>query len=738
MKYASIIIDIVHEKLDKTFDYSVPAYMEEEAVVGAQVVIPFGRGNRRVNGFIIDITDKTEYDKDRIKDILEISDNKTALESQLISLAYQMKKKYGSTMIQALRVVLPVKNKVRELSEETVSLKVDRAMAKEILLEYKRKKHTAKARLLESLIEQKSMNMKYIKKQLLVTSSTIQLMETDGVITCESERIFRNPTEEYKTDKKIILNKSQKAVVDTVIDDFDNNIYKNYLLHGVTGSGKTEVYIKIIENIVERGKQAIVLIPEIALTFQTVKRFMAHFGDKVSVLHSRLSAGERYDQMQRAKIGEIQIMIGPRSALFTPFTNLGIIIIDEEHESSYKSEVTPKYHARDVAIDRAALCNASVLLGSATPSVETYYHAQCGMYKLLELKSRALEQSLPKIYVEDMREELNLGNRSIFSSRLKHLIIERLEKKQQIMLFLNRRGYAGFVSCRSCGFVIKCPHCDVTLSQHRNGKLICHYCGYEINNLTECPVCSSKYISGFRAGTQQIETLVNKEFPSAKILRMDMDTTKGKRGHEDIVRAFTNREADILIGTQMIVKGHDFHNVTLVGILAADLSLNSALYTGSERTFQLLVQAAGRAGRGELPGEVVIQTYNPKHYSIECAAKHDYIKFYNKELDYRKVLNYPPIGKMLEFYLISEDEELICKAASYVKFQVLAADIDDVQMIGPAPAVIYKLQDMYRQVFYFKCSEEKLLIKVREYLERVAGHFMDKYKCKICIQFDFC
>lgn len=738
MKYASIIIDIVNEKLDRIFEYAIPKLWEEKAVVGASVVIPFGNSNRKINGFIIDIISEPQYDKDKIKEIIEVSESKTVLEGQLISLACWMKEKYGCTMIQALKVVLPVKNKVKHLSEKTLSLNLDDLRAKAVLTEYHRKKYKAKERLLNSLIERKSMKMSEAKNMLNISAQTVQAMLAEGVIVCEEERIFRNPVEDNNTFTVKKLNDEQQFALDTVLNDFDKNIRRNYLIHGVTGSGKTEVYIKIIEYIINKGMQAIVLIPEIALTYQTVSRFTGYFGDKVSVLHSRLSAGEKYDQMQRAKSGEVQIMIGPRSALFTPFTNLGVIIIDEEHESSYKSEVTPKYHARETALKRASLCGASVILGSATPSIETYYRAKCGVYKLLELKGRAFEQEMPKVYVEDLRKELREGNRSIFSRRLKMLINEKLKKNEQVMLFLNRRGYAGFVSCRSCGHVMKCPHCDVSLSQHTNGRLICHYCGYQISDINKCPQCGSKYIMGFKAGTQQIESLVNKEFPNARVLRMDMDTTKGKKGHEQIVKSFANREADILIGTQMIVKGHDFKNVTLVGILAADLSLNSASYMGSERTFQLLVQAAGRAGRGSLPGEVVFQTYNPEHYCIQCAADQDYEQFYEKEMKYRKIMNYPPAGNMMEFYVISESEELLLKVVSYIKLQLEAADIDNLQIVGPAPAVIYKLQDMYRQVFYFKSEDEELLIKVREYLERVTLHFMDKYKCDFEVQFDFC
>ena len=350
--------------------------------------------------------------------------------------------------------------------------------------------------------------------------------------------------------------------------------------------------------------------------------------------------------MERVKRGEVDVMIGPRSALFTPFENLGLIVIDEEHETTYKSEQVPRYHARETAIRRAKLEGASVVLGSATPSLEAFYRCRLGEYTLLELKNRATAQSLPEVYTVDMREELKHGNRSIISDRLKEMIEDRLQKRQQIMLFLNRRGYAGFVSCRECGYVVKCTHCDVALSAHKNGKLVCHYCGYERPSMTSCPECGSHYIGGFRAGTQQIEELVTKMFPAARVLRMDMDTTKKKDSHEKILSAFAAEEADILIGTQMIVKGHDFPQVTLVGILAADMSLYSNHYQSAERTFQLLSQACGRAGRGREKGEVVIQTYNPEHYSIQTAARQDYESFYEEEMNYRMLMGYPPAEEL--------------------------------------------------------------------------------------------
>ncbi len=493
------------------------------------------------------------------------------------------------------------------------------------------------------------------------------------------------------------------------------------LIHGVTGSGKTAVYLELIGKVLEQGREAIVLIPEIALTFQTALRFYKRFGDQVSIINSRLSAGERYDQFERAKRGEVKVMIGPRSALFTPFRNLGMIVIDEEHEASYKSETAPRYHARETAVERARMADAIVVLGSATPSVESYDNAQNGTYCLYKLKQRIFGQTLPSVEIVDLRRELKEGNRSILSRKLRQLMEERLNKGQQIMLFLNRRGYAGFVSCRACGHVLKCPHCDVSLSLHTGGRMICHYCGYEEQAEKACPSCGSPYIGAFRAGTQQVAEVVQREFPKARVLRMDMDTTKNKDGHEKILEAFSEGRADVLVGTQMIVKGHDFPAVTLVGVLAADLSLYTSDYRASERTFQLLTQSAGRAGRGREEGTAVIQTYSPGHYSIETAAAQDYELFFEKELAYRRLMEYPPTAYLLAVYLSHGEKEALEERAGSLK-EILGklAGEKAVQIIGPADAYVAKVKDIYRKVVYLKGRELKELTKLKGELEAVV------------------
>ena len=535
------------------------------------------------------------------------------------------------------------------------------------------------------------------------------------MLSIESEQVYRNPIQNRKQQvKDICYTDEQKNAIECFWGDYQKQQYGTYLIHGVTGSGKTEVYMEMIARVAAKGRQAIVLIPEIALTFQTVMRFYRRFGDRVSIMNSRLSAGERYDQMMRAKAGEIDVMIGPRSALFTPFPNLGLIVIDEEHENTYKSEQIPRYHARETAIARAKLEQASVILGSATPSVEAMYRAKHGEYKLLELHKRSGNQEMAQVHVVDLRKELRDGNRSILSRKLQQMIADRLQKKEQIMLFLNRRGYAGFISCRECGFVVKCPHCDVSLSYHRNGKMVCHYCGYEQERVQICPECGSRHIGEFKAGTQQIEEVVKKHFPEARVLRMDLDTTRSKDGHEKILAAFANEEADILVGTQMIVKGHDFPNVTLVGILAADMSLYSNDYRAGERTFQLLTQAAGRAGRGAKKGEALIQTYSPDHYAIVTAAAQDYEAFYEEEIHYRELMGYPPVDNLLAILVSCEKEALLETGCKYLKeFAVRISGAEEVAIIGPASPGIGKINDVYRKVLYLKTEKYDTLIKMK-------------------------
>lgn len=718
--FANIIVDITHEKLDKIFQYRVPSHMEGELSIGMEVLVPFGKGNRMTKGYVVDFSENCDYDLSKVKEIAEISRKGMAIEGKLVALAAWMKEHYGGTMIQALKTVLPIKQKEQAKVKKKVRLLLNEEEGKTKLDFYLHKNQKARARLLAALLDEPVLDYELINKKLNITLNVVRALEEQGVLSIESEQVYRNPIQNRKQQvKDICYTDEQKNAIECFWGDYQKQQYGTYLIHGVTGSGKTEVYMEMIARVAAKGRQAIVLIPEIALTFQTVMRFYRRFGDRVSIMNSRLSAGERYDQMMRAKAGEIDVMIGPRSALFTPFPNLGLIVIDEEHENTYKSEQIPRYHARETAIARAKLEQASVILGSATPSVEAMYRAKHGEYKLLELHKRSGNQEMAQVHVVDLRKELRDGNRSILSRKLQQMIADRLQKKEQIMLFLNRRGYAGFISCRECGFVVKCPHCDVSLSYHRNGKMVCHYCGYEQERVQICPECGSRHIGEFKAGTQQIEEVVKKHFPEARVLRMDLDTTRSKDGHEKILAAFANEEADILVGTQMIVKGHDFPNVTLVGILAADMSLYSNDYRAGERTFQLLTQAAGRAGRGAKKGEALIQTYSPKHYAIVTAAAQDYEAFYEEEIHYRELMGYPPVDNLLAILVSCEKEALLETGCKYLKeFAVRIRGAEEVAIIGPASPGIGKINDVYRKVLYLKTEKYDTLIKMKNKLEQ--------------------
>ena len=738
MIYADVIIDISHEKLDRDFQYRVPEELVQAIKPGVVVTVPFGKGNTLRKGYVTGISGTAKYDASKLKEIRGVSTDSETTESRLIALAAWMKETYGSTMIQALKTVLPVKDKVRAKEKRLILFTGKKEEGQALLGKLEGSRFKARERFLRAILEAGSLDYTYASKELGAGISVLDFFEKKGLITIESQEMYRIPEGLglVKENMELSLNQEQLLAAEQIFREWQEPDPRPALLFGVTGSGKTEVYMEMIRTVVDQGKQAIVLIPEIALTYQTVMRFYRCFGDRVSIMNSRLSAGERYDQMMRAKRGEVDVMIGPRSALFTPFPDLGLIVIDEEHEPTYKSEQVPRYHAREVAVHRAEVEDASVVLGSATPSMEAMYRARLGEYQLYEMKNRSHMQQMATVHTVDMRKELKNGNRSILSEKLQELIEDRLNAKEQIMLFLNRRGYSGFISCRECGHVVKCPHCNVSLSVHKGGKMVCHYCGYEQPKVTECPECGSRYIGEFRAGTQQIEDMVKARFPQARVLRMDMDTTKKKDSHEQILSAFANEEADILVGTQMIVKGHDFPKVTLVGALAADMSLYTDDYRSGERTFQLLTQAAGRAGRGDRLGEVVIQTYDPEHYAIEASAAQDYEAFYEKEIRYRSLMGYPPVENLMAVLAACEDEVLLEKACKYLKEYILRikgqAQLD---VIGPASPGVDKIKDIYRRVIYVKAPEYRTLVVLKDRMEQYIE--INSGFQKMRIQFDF-
>lgn len=721
-RFADVIIDISHEKVDRPFQYKIPENLQETLEVGMCVRVPFGKGNRLRMGYVVDMTDTPDYPEEKIKQIDRIETENLPAEARSIRLAGWMKHHYGGTMIQAIKTVLPVKQEVKAVVQREVSLAVSHDEACCCLADAKAKHQVGKVRLLEALLPGATVSYSLLTGKLAVSPQTIKSLERQGVLRIDSFEEYRNPIRFASgAEVKKKLTPRQQEIVDGFLADFDEGDRTPALLHGVTGSGKTEVYMEVIEGMLARGKQVIVLIPEIALTYQTVLRFYRRFGDVVSVINSRLSAGEKYDQLRRAKVGAVKVMIGPRSALFTPFEHLGLIVIDEEHEPVYKSDTMPKYHAREVAIQIAKMTDAAVLMGSATPSLEANYKAMSGEYKKYELKTRIGTAVLPKVEVVDMMQELRQKNMGMFSRRLQEEMRNVLAKGEQIMLFLNRRGISGLMSCRACGYVYKCPHCDVALSQHRN-KMVCHYCGYEqprVTNQTPCPECGKPYVRGFKMGTEKVEEYLTDMFPGARILRMDADTTRQKGDYESILAAFSQGEADILLGTQMIVKGHDFKNVTLVGVLMADISMYEADYRAGERTFQILSQAAGRAGRGEKPGIAVIQTYKPDHYCLQHCITQDYDAFYEEEMAYRMLMDYPPAYHMLAVMLTGEEEKRLDSRASMLA-DALKKSNPDVRIIGPAPASIGKINDKYRQIIYIKHAQTDVLIRVKDRAESIV------------------
>lgn len=743
---AQIIVDITHSKVDKVYDYRIPEALAGQVRVGTPVNVPFGRGNRETLGFVVGLSDHSSFDD--LKEVADIAPDGAVADQTLVSLAAWMKHAYGGTMNQALKTVLPVKQKGKGKKTRTVTLAIGEEQAQELLMEMAQKRQTARARLLAAMIMTPVIEYSLLTEKVHVTRAVVRALEEKGILRVEEGAVYRDPLAagessstsgaHYLRTREFYENTPEQ---ESVLAAFDRHLgeldSRPMLIYGVTGSGKTQVYVEMIRRTVQRGEQAIVLIPEIALTYQVVSYFYGLFGGRVSILHSRLSAAERADQMQRARDGELDVMIGPRSALFTPFKHLGLIIIDEEHEPAYKSGQVPHYHARETAQKLSELTGARLVIGSATPSLEAFYRAQEGIYDLRIMEKRVEDRPLPKVKVLDLGEERRRGNRSLISDYLREAIEERLARGEQVILFLNRRGWAGFVTCRDCGHVIKCPHCDVALSIHRDGKMRCHYCGYETQSLHVCPECGSTHIGGLSVGTQQVEDELKVLFPEAGVLRMDADATRGKEGHGAVLSAFADGKAQILIGTQMIVKGHDFPLVTLVGVLMADMSLYASDYRSGERTFELLTQAAGRAGRGEREGEVVIQTFTPEHYAIVHAAHQDYDSFYKEEMAFRSMLGYPPACHMLAVQLSGEDETSLSVAADYLKKFTLRLSEKSVsfQIIGPSTPYIGKIKDVYRRNLYIKNESYEELIRMKDYLEEYIR--INKGYDRIYTQFDF-
>ena len=737
MLYAEVIIDIAHTSVDRPFHYRVPDALKDTLKPGDLVKVPFGAGNRLRHGYVIGLTGETDYDPAKIKEIAEADPRGLSVQSQLISLAAWMHETYGGTMHQALRTVLPVRQKIRPKVKKTLVCRMDYPELMAEAEKARQKNYRARQRLLETFLQSREIPLEMARQQLNISDATLKpLLAADRISVITRQEMRGGQETDIKLAGKKQLNEEQQKAFDDFSGRWDAGDRTTELLYGITGSGKTEVYMEMIEKVLSEGLEAILLIPEISLTWQTVMRFYARFGDRIAIMNSRMSEGERYDQWERALNGSCQVMIGPRSALCAPFSHLGLIIIDEEHENSYKSENTPRYHARETAEARARLCGAKVVLGSATPSMESAHRAACGAYHLMKLSRRAVAKSrIAETTVVDMRQELAEGNRSIFSRTLRERMADCLGRREQIMLFINRRGFSTFVSCRSCGEPVRCPHCDVSLTLHGRDRLMCHYCGYEIKLPDRCPACQSPYLAGFGTGTERLAEMVSAEFPGARVLRMDADTTRRKGGHREILEQFADGEADILVGTQMIVKGHDFPGVTLVGIMAADLSLNTPDFRSAERTFQLLTQAAGRAGRGLKPGHVVIQTYQPDHYAIRYASAQDYGGFFREEMHFRRLAGYPPAVTMAALWISSAEEALLEQAAGSFLADIRAKfhDTAGLQMIGPVNAPVYRVNDVYRKILYFKTANCDI-IRTLGRMAEIKAHSAEW--SRLTIQFD--
>ncbi|MER2262870.1 MAG: primosomal protein N' [Psychrobacillus sp.] len=777
-----VIVDVAAYPIDRPFDYIVPEHLEGLVERGSRVHVPFG--NRKVQGFITNIKGETDIDRTKLKEVLSIIDVEPVITEELLELSKWMTKKTLCYEIDALQVMLPAalrasyKKNIKivdstQLEEEILALYGKKeilpyeAFEKAGMLRLMKKHLTDGSLLLENIIKQQT-RVKTITKYMLVddkefiveqlnkltkqaikqkeliewllaqeknsftmqemiqsaavSNATVHALINKKILVKEQEEVYREITSlDYQDhDNRVQLTNEQEVALSEITNAQNNGDPTTFLLHGITGSGKTEIYLHAIEKSIAEGKQAIMLVPEISLTPQMTRRFKLRFGDQVAVMHSGLSTGEKFDEWRKIWRGEVMVVVGARSAVFAPFKDLGVIILDEEHESSYKQEDTPRYHARDVAIWRSGYHGCPVILGSATPSLESFARASKGVYNLLSLTMRAKEQALPTVNIVDMRAELKNGNRSMFSVPLADAIREKLEKKEQIVLFLNKRGFSSFVLCRDCGTVVECDQCDISLTYHREGeRLKCHYCGHEEPVPHQCPECQSEHIRFFGTGTQKVEEEITKLFPYARVLRMDVDTTRTKGSHERILKQFGDGGADILLGTQMIAKGLDFPNITLVGVLNADTTLHLADFRAAEKTFQLMTQVSGRAGRHDKEGIVFIQTYTPEHYAIEYSKDQLYEPFYHNEMIMRKQYEYPPFYYVT---LVQVTHENVLLAAEYAKLATdwLRGNLSSTSMvIGPTASAISKIQNRYRYQCLIKYKHEPLLIEKLQQLIKI-------------------
>ncbi|OPX84216.1 MAG: Primosomal protein N' [Pelotomaculum sp. PtaB.Bin104] len=734
--FAEVIVALNTRRTDRVFHYAVPDEFQDQVTIGSRVIVPFG--GRRLTGYVTGFgyPDSTV----KVKEIAGVIDAEPVFTTELLELARWMAENYICSTAEALqRIISPrflVKGS-REVKRVYSALPKDKSTEELSSIAGNSKQSAALKRALAC----PGLTRKELAAAAEVSTSVVNALIKKGLLTVSAMKISRHAVQvdlDNVETKKLTLNADQENALAQAAGAIRRGAFKTFLLHGVTGSGKTEVYLQAIAVALEEGRQAVTLVPEIALTPQMIELFRARFGAQVAVLHSALPGGERYDEWQRIKEGGAPVVLGTRSAVFAPLTRPGLFVIDEEHESSYKQDDHLRYHAREIALKRAQLAGATVLLGSATPSLESRIKtAVGGPYQLLKLNDRVDGRPLPPVRVVDLRREVKEGNGGIFSRTLIASINRRLESQEQVLLFLNRRGFSTFVICRECGLVLKCPRCDISLTYHRDGRLRCHYCNHQVRSPELCPKCGAHNIRLFGAGTQKVEAEAVQFFPGARILRMDSDSTARKGSHTQIINAFQKRQADILIGTQMIAKGLDFPGVTLVGVINADTALHMPDFRAAERTFQLLTQVAGRAGRGSLPGEVLIQTYNPEHYSIVAAAAHDCDRFFLSEMPVRRSLGYPPFSHLARLLFTHEDEEVVKRSAALAKDtlkKILSSEAQGISILGPAPAALSKIKDRYRWQLVLKASRRNLLRDVIK--EFLSGLERERAVFKLAVNVD--
>lgn len=712
---AKVLVEINNINVDKTFDYIVPFEYIEKIKIGMRVKVPFA--SRELEGFVLDLVNSVDNNYE-LKEIISIVDAEPILNNELLHLGHFMSKKYFSTLISCYQTMLPKALKAQNRTN------INKKMIKYVELcsnSFPKLKPNQ-----EKIVEYLRVNGKVKKEEVnKISVSGVNTLIKNGIIIESLIEEYRLVTKDINKEKETFkLTVEQQEAKNKILSQTQSSVF---LLHGVTGSGKTVVYMEIVEEMLKRGKDSIFLVPEISLTPQMVYHFKSRFGDEVAVLHSRLSEGEKYDEYRKIVEGKVHIVVGARSAVFAPFKNLGAIIIDEEHTTSYKQDNNPKYSAIEIAIERAKNNNAIVILGSATPSLETYARSIKGLYTLVELKHRVNTNNLPLVEIVDMSKEKHRA--SIFSSRLITEVNKRLEKHEQIILLLNRRGYSSFITCSNCGYTAKCPHCDITLTYHKTSNTLrCHYCGYADKMNDICPSCGEKAIKTLGTGTEKVEEEIKKVF-NARVIRMDLDTTSRKGSHEKIITAFKNHEYDILLGTQMIAKGLDFDNVTLVGVINADTSLMIPNYRSNEYTFQLLMQTAGRSGRGEKKGSVIIQTFNPEHYAITLASKHDYIDFFKQEMEVRRKLSYPPYYYLIYIKVIGKDYNKISVESNKIA-SILTRELKNSKILGPTTCSVFKLNGLFRFGIIIKYKKEE---KMEEVLQSLVNHYKGNQTVKVDI-----